>query len=105
MIAAYVIGYSVTKDYLAQNTHLKFAAGANDTGVIVSYNTEAPVVSGDNPVLLDGGISINPISWTLDETLAVAGNNLGSMTEETPDSPTGLTLETPTPRWTKSAAW
>ena len=95
MIAAYVIGYSVTKDYLAQNTHLKFAAGANDTGVIVSYNTEAPVVSGDNPVLLDGGISINPISWTLDETLAVAGNNLGSMTEETPDSPTGLTLETP----------
>ena len=31
MIAAYVIGYSVTKDYLAQNTHLKFAAGAGDT--------------------------------------------------------------------------
>ena len=27
--------------------------------------------------------------------MAVAGNNLGSMTEETPDSPTGLTLDTP----------
>ena len=78
MIAAYVIGYSVTGDYLARNPHLKFAAGPDDTGVIISYNTEAPVMNGKNPVTLPGGISINPITWTRDETLATAAASLGS---------------------------
>ena len=32
MIAAYVIGYSVTGEYLTKNPHLKFAAGANACG-------------------------------------------------------------------------
>jgi len=79
MIAAYVIGYSVTKDYLAQNPHLKFAEGPDDTGVIISYNTEAPTVEGNNPVLLPGAIAINPITWTREETLATAEENLGSI--------------------------
>lgn len=78
MIAAYVIGYSVTGAYLAQNPHLKFAAGPDDTGVIISYNTEAPGVNGENPVILPGGISINPITWTREKTLATAAENLGS---------------------------
>ena len=77
MIAAYVIGYSVTGAYLAQNPHLKFAAGPDDTGVIISYNTEAPGVNGENPVILPGGISINPITWTREKTLATATENLG----------------------------
>jgi hypothetical protein len=69
MIAAYVIGYSVTPAYLADNPHLKFATGPDDTGVIISYNTEAPTVDGTNPVLsTDGiGLAINPITWTTDE--------------------------------------
>jgi len=79
MIAAYVIGYSVTEDYLAKNPHLKFAEGPDDTGVIISYNTEAPTVEGNNPVLLPGAIAINPITWTREETLATAEENLGSI--------------------------
>lgn len=79
MIAAYVIGYSVTEEYLANNPHLKFAQGANDTGVIISYNTEAPEVIGNNPVVLPGAIGINPITWTREETLARAEENLGSL--------------------------
>ena len=78
MIAAYVIGYSVTDDYLAKNTHLKFAKDANDTGVIISYNTEAPTIEGKNPVVLPGAKVINPITWTTDETLATAEEGLGS---------------------------
>jgi len=78
MIAAYVIGYSITDEYLAKNPHLKFAEGPNDTGVIISYNTEAPIVEGVNPVLLPGAIAINPITWTRDEELATAEKNLGS---------------------------
>jgi pimeloyl-ACP methyl ester carboxylesterase len=79
MVVAYVIGYSITPDYLAQNPELKFAEGPSDTGVIVSYNTEAPVVDGTNPVTLPGGIAINPITWTRTEELAPAALSLGSL--------------------------
>ena len=79
MIAAYVIGYSVTDDYLAKNPHLKFAKGPDDTGVIVSYNTQAPnVAANGNPVVLPGAIAINPITWTREETLAPIAEGLGS---------------------------
>lgn len=38
MVTAYVVGYSVTEEYLAANPHLKFAVGVEDTGVFISYN-------------------------------------------------------------------
>lgn len=79
MIAAYVLGFPITAEYLAANPHLKFAEGPDDTGVIISYNTEGPTVSGPNPVLSGMiGIVINPITWTRDETLATKEQGLGS---------------------------
>ncbi len=79
MIAAYVVGYSITPHYLAQHPFLKFAKGPNATGVIVSWNTEAPTVDGTNPVILPGGLAINPITWTRKQTEATAAQNLGSI--------------------------
>ena len=80
MIAAYVIGYSVTDKYLAANPHLKFAEGADDTGVIISYNTEGPANKDQhNAVVTDGAISINPINWKKDDTYASKEENLGSL--------------------------
>jgi hypothetical protein len=79
MIAAYIIGQSVTSGYLAQNPHLKYATGGNDTGVIVSWNTEALVIDGTNPVTRPGGIAINPITWTTEEIPATAEQNRGSI--------------------------
>ena len=79
MIAAYVIGYSITPEYLAKNPHLKFAKGAKDTGVIISYNTEAQKVAGKNPVVLPGAMAINPITWTRGEKTATAAESLGSV--------------------------
>lgn len=79
MIAAYVIGYSVTTDFLAANPHLKFANDADETGVIISYNTEAPGCTTANPVLLPNSNIINPITWTREETPASASQNLGSL--------------------------
>ena len=38
MVAAHVIGYSVTKDDLEANPHMKFATGETDTGVIISWH-------------------------------------------------------------------
>jgi len=79
MILAYVVGYSITPSYLAKHPFLKFAKGPNDTGVIVSWNTEAPSFAGKNPVLLPGGLAINPITWTRKQTEASAAKNLGSI--------------------------
>ena len=82
MVAAYVIGFSITKDYLEANPHLKFAAGESDTGVIVSWNTEGPKnveENARNAVVLPGAVSINPLNWKLDGTYAPAGENLGSL--------------------------
>ncbi|OFW59769.1 MAG: hypothetical protein A2V52_05755 [Actinobacteria bacterium RBG_19FT_COMBO_54_7] len=79
MIASYVPGYSITPQYLEQNPELRFATGADDTGVIVSYNTVAPNATAPDPVVLPGAMVINPITWTRDETLATAAQNLGGI--------------------------
>lgn len=79
MVVAYVVGQSITREYLGENPHLKYARGAGDAGVIVSWNTEAPTIAGKNPVLLPGGIAINPITWTRAQTRATARQNRGSI--------------------------
>ncbi|MBQ6774312.1 MAG: DUF3089 domain-containing protein [Synergistaceae bacterium] len=82
MIAAYAIGYSITKDDLKAYPHLKFATGETDTGVIISWNTEGKKNVEENiktAVLLPGAISINPLNWKLDNTYAPASENLGSL--------------------------
>jgi len=80
MIAAYVIGYPVTRDFVDANPHLKYATGPDDKGVVISYNTQSPAVQpGSNPVVSSNvGIVINPISWTRDTTLATTVQGLGS---------------------------
>ena len=82
MVASYMIGFSVTKDWLAENTHLKFATGEDDAGVIVSWNTEGKQnveQNATNVVVLPGEISINPLNWKLDDTYAPASENKGSL--------------------------
>ena len=86
MVAAYVIGYSMKSDFFNEHSYLKFAESADDTGVIVSWNTEGPGNKGHrNIVVEDGAISINPINWKRDDTYASADENLGSriLNEET----------------------
>ncbi|MDR0952629.1 MAG: DUF3089 domain-containing protein [Elusimicrobiota bacterium] len=78
MVAAYVMGYSVSKQELKANPHLKFAENADDTGVVISFNTEAPNLTIKNYTVLKDAVVINPISWTRDETEAPASQNLGS---------------------------
>jgi pimeloyl-ACP methyl ester carboxylesterase len=80
MVAAYVTGYPVTARFLSDNPHLKFAEGPNDTGIIISYNTQSPaVLPGHNLVVANNiGLVINPISWTREETLATVAEGLGS---------------------------
>lgn len=79
MIAAYCLGDSLTRKYLGDNPHVKAAQSADDTGVVVSWNTEGPANKGhDSLVVAPGAMSINPLSWRTDDTPASAELNLGS---------------------------
>jgi Protein of unknown function (DUF3089) len=78
MVAAYVIGYGVTRTYLAQNPQLRFANGADDTGVIASWNTETPGLTIKNPVVNPGSIAINPITWSRSARPVSAARSMGS---------------------------
>ena len=89
LVAAYIVGYSVTGAWLAANPTWTFATGADDTGVVVSWNTEAAGFSGTNPVVLAGAMVINPVSWTRDATPAPASASRGSLL---PDGSGGFAL-------------
>ena len=84
MVAAYAIGYSITKEDLEANPHMNFATGESDTGGIISWYAEGPKnVEANVPIpsviISKNGIAINPLNWKLDETYAPASENLGSI--------------------------
>ena len=66
MVAAYPIGYKVTREDTAACRHLRPALGATDTGVTINFNSvkspecEIPVVSAGNI------FCINPVNWRTD---------------------------------------
>jgi hypothetical protein len=80
MIAAYAVGVSMLKEDYEKNPHIKPAAGADDIGVVISYNTEAPVVDPPgNPLSVSGAVLINPVSWKTTDELAKKTENIGSL--------------------------
>jgi hypothetical protein len=79
MIAAYVIGIPMVQSIYDQYPHLRAAQSANDTGVIISYNTQAPVVDGVNPLSSPESVLINPISWRTDTDEIPASESKGSI--------------------------
>lgn len=89
MIAAYVVGYPVTKEFMLENPHLKFASSADDTGVIIAFEVEAPDKAGVDALYTEGRLVINPLSWKIDEELVQADKNLGSLNQR------DLTITTP----------
>ena len=76
LIAAYLIGYTVTDDDLSK-AGLSAAEGAYDTGVVITYNTQSPSAVGSF-VLMKGAKCINPLNWKTDSTYAPASENLGA---------------------------
>jgi hypothetical protein len=78
LVAAYLIGYSVTKDDFKKYPWMKRAQGAEDTGVVITYNTEGPGSTG-SPVYLEGAVAINPLNWKNDSTPAGRREHLGAL--------------------------
>ena len=79
LIAAYPIGYTLSEFELAQYPQLKAATGETDTGVIITYNTQAETTSGKNIIALPGAVGINPLNWKTDTTYANASENDGAV--------------------------
>ncbi len=79
LVACYAIGWSITEAELAEFPHLRFATGEADTGVIVSFNSEAEAVT--DSLLIPSGtrtLAINPLNWKTDSTPAEKEANLGT---------------------------
>lgn len=70
LAAAYVMGYKVTDEDMAESPHIKPAQGASDTGVTICYNTVKDV-KYIQPVVAATSIGINPVNWCTDATPAV----------------------------------
>lgn len=77
LIAAYLIGYTVTDQDLSLSG-LTAAQGASDVGVVVTYNTLS-ITSGGGPMLMDGAHCINPLNWKTDGTPALKEENMGAV--------------------------
>ncbi len=79
LVACYAIGWRVTPEDLATFPHLRMAQGERDTGVIVSFNSEAPEVNAS--LLIPQGVetlAINPLNWRADGVPAGKDQNLGA---------------------------
>ncbi len=79
LVACYAIGWSITQEEIEQSPHLKFACGENDTGVIISFNSEAE--SADDSIMIEKGkkaLAINPLNRKTDGTNADKSLNLGA---------------------------
>ena len=79
LVAAYCIGWPVTEEDLNQYPHLQMAQGEDDTGVIISFNTEAGGIT-ESLVVPAGtqALAINPLNWKTDSTPADKSLNQGA---------------------------
>ena len=75
-IAAYIIGTSLTEEYLSEHTYLKAAKSKKDTGVIISFNAV------DERMEYNGvkEVSINPLNWKTTSKKADKSLNKGYAT-------------------------
>lgn len=79
LVACYAIGWRITEEDLKEYPHLRFAAGETDTGVIISFNSEAESVT--DSLMIPAGtrtLAINPLNWKTDSTPASREENAGA---------------------------
>ena len=78
LVAAYLIGYPKMPKTFPDYPHLRTARGACDTGVIISYNSQAP---GKVKSPFTGNrefYCINPVNWRTDDTASTFTEHKGS---------------------------
>ena len=79
LVAVYAIGWPLSKDFVRRHPQIRPAQGPDDTGVVVSFDCEAPGLS--STFIYPAGtraFSINPLNWRTDSTPADPSLNLGA---------------------------
>ena len=79
LVAAYCLGWRLTDKDIADCPWLKPATGAEDTGVIVCFSSEAVDIT--DSLIVPAGVKthgINPLNWRTDGMAADASENLGA---------------------------
>ena len=78
MIAAYLIGFTITADELSAFPQIRPAQDAYDTGVCICFNSVSDT-SAISPLFRDNVVCINPMNWKTDATPATPAENMGSV--------------------------
>ena len=78
LVAAYLIGYPNMPKTFPQYPHLRTAQKADDTGVIITYNSQAAGIGKSPFTGQRGAYCINPVNWRTDNKLAERTEHKGS---------------------------
>ena len=93
-VACYAIGWRVTDDDLEQYPVLQMAEGEDDTGVIVSFDCEAP--DTEETLIVPSGVrthGINPLNWSTSTDQVDKKYNLGARFVSDTDATVGKTVK------------
>ena len=79
LVAVYAIGWPVTEEMTETYPQIRPAASAEDTGVVISFDCEAPELEETfiNPAGRKA-LSINPLNWRTDSVAADKSENRGA---------------------------
>jgi hypothetical protein len=78
LVAAYLIGYPNMPKTFPKYPHLRTAQRADDTGVIINYNSQAPGKVKSPFSGKSGVYCINPVNWRTDDKIADFAEHKGS---------------------------
>ncbi len=88
MVAALLIGWSLTPADLAAHPAVLMCERSDQTGCIISYNTMAKGRQSVAPTLKKDALAVNPLSWTMDSGFVPAEKNLGALFFDKAGTPT-----------------
>ncbi len=79
LVAVYAIGWPCTRELVEKYPQIKPATGESDTGVVISFDCEAPEVARTF-ITPEGtkSYTINPLNWKTDGTPATKEENLAA---------------------------
>ena len=78
LVAAYLIGYPNMPKTFPQYPYLRTAQRADDTGVIINYNSQAPGKVKSPFTGSSNAYCINPVNWRTDDKTAEKSEHKGS---------------------------
>ena len=78
LVAAYLIGYPNMPKTFPKYPFLRTAQRADDTGVIITYNSQAPGKVSSPFTGKSGTYCINPVNWRTDDKAATKDEHKGS---------------------------